>query len=205
MSVLIVPVDASKIADSNRKQQRVKVAVQQRDTIKSQIVSVESGKVELKFDVDPKQPISIAVGPETASDQDLFHLQTLTAVVSPRQWQNAQSLTIPALVITPTWWSGWLIWCRDFVITGRVVCADGSAVPGAEVTAYDVDFFWWWSSIVQVDGTAVTDASGHFTISFRWCCGWWPWWWWLLRQWRLEYDLANRILPVLKLNPQLKF
>ena len=85
------------------------------------------------------------------------------------------------------------------------MCADGSPVPGAEVTAYDVDFFWWWSSILQIDGTAVTDASGHFAIKFRWCCGWWPWWWWLLRQWRLDYDLVAKIQPVLKFNPQLKF
>lgn len=205
MSVLIIPVDASKITDADRKQQRVKVAVQQRDVIKSQVISVEGGKAEVKFDVDPKQPVSVAVGPENASDEDIFHLQTLTSTVSPTQWPAGQNLTVPALAITPNWWIGWLNWCRTFVITGRVVCADGSPVPGAEVTAYDVDFFWWWSSIVQVGGTAITDASGHFAMKFRWCCGWWPWWWWNLRRWRLEYDLVDKIQPVLKLNPRLKF
>ncbi len=205
MSVLIIPIDASKIADADRKQQRVKVAVQQRDSVKSQIVAVDGGKAELKFDVEPKLPISIAVGPETASDQDIFNLQTLTATVSPAQWTDSKSLTTAVLVITPNWWIGWLRWCREFVITGRVVCPDGSPVPGAEVTAYDVDFFWWWSSAVQIGGSVVTDASGHFTMKFRWCCGWWPWYWWQLRQWRLDFDLVSKLKPVVDLNPRLKF
>ncbi len=203
MSVLIIPIDASKIPDSDRKQQKVKVAVQQRDVVKSMVVGVAEGKAETKFEVDPKLNTAVAVGPASASDEDLFHLQTLTASVSPAQWQK-QNLTLPPIEITPNWWAGWLRWCRDFVITGRVVCPDGSPVPGAEVTAYDVDYFWWWSSINQIGSPAVTDASGHFTMKFRWCCGWWPWWWWLLRQWRLDFDLVQRIEPILKLNPRLK-
>src|SRR5262245_51739586 len=99
----------------------------------------------------------------------------------------------------------WLTWCREFVISGRVVCADGSPVPGAEVRAYDVDYFWWWSSVVQAGPSVITDANGHFTIKFRWCCGWWPWWWWQLRQWRLEAPLLDKIRPILRLNPTIKF
>lgn len=108
-------------------------------------------------------------------------------------------------MVTPNWWGQWLRWCRDFVITGRVVCADGSPVPGAEVRAYDVDFFWWWASWLPVAPAAVTDANGHFSITFRWCCGWLPIWWWRLRQWRLDQDLLDKIRPVLALNPNLHF
>lgn len=205
MSVLMIPVDASNIPEQDRKQQKVKVAVQQKDGVKSQIISLDGGRGEVKLDVDPKQTVSIAIGPATASDEDMFHLQTLTASVSPTQWGDKQTLTIPALTVTPQWWSGWLRWCREFVVQGRVLCADGSPVPGAEVRAFDVDFFWWWSSIVQVGGSVVTDAAGHFTMRFRWCCGWFPWWWWAQRQWRLDFDLVNRVLPITKLNPQLRF
>src|SRR3954454_20079363 len=178
MSVLNLSIDASQIPAQDQKQQKVKIAVQQGRGTKSQVVAVAGGKAAVKFEVDPKQSASIAVGPENASDADMFHLQTLTASVSPTQWGNQTTLTLPALILTPKWWSLWLTWCREFVISGRVVCADGSPVPGAEVHAYDVDFFWWWSSVVQVGPTAVTDAAGHFTIKFRWCCGWWPWYWW---------------------------
>ncbi|WP_321477389.1 carboxypeptidase-like regulatory domain-containing protein [uncultured Paludibaculum sp.] len=205
MSILRIPIDASQIADADRKQQKVKVAVQDRKGIKSQIIALDAGKGEVKLDVDPKQTLSIAVGPATASDEDIFHLQTLTSKVSPTQWGTEKTLAIPALVITPQWWVWWLRWCRTFTIHGRVVCADGSPVPGAEVRAYDVDFFWWWSSVNQVGPAVVTDGAGNFSMTFRWCCGWWPWWWWRLRQWRLDDDLIEKIRPVLKLNPAIRF
>lgn len=201
MSVLNLSLDASQIAASDQKQQKVRIAIQQGGTTKSQVVAVEGGKAAARFDVEAKQAAQIAVGPESASEEDLFHMQTLVTSVSPQQWAEKNTLTLPALVLTPKWWSLWLTWCRDFTISGRVVCADGSPVPGAEVHAYDVDYFWWWSSIGQVGPTAITDASGHFTIKFRWCCYWWPWWWWRLRSWRLEPLLIDRIRPVLALNP----
>ncbi|MDE3166661.1 MAG: carboxypeptidase regulatory-like domain-containing protein, partial [Acidobacteriota bacterium] len=199
--MLNLSLDASQIAASDQKQQKVRIAVQQGGAVKSQIVSVEGGKASARFEVNPKQSAQVAVGPESAGDEDIFHLQTLTVNVTPQQWAGAEALNLPALVVTPRWWTLWLVWCRDFTISGRVVCADGSPVPGAEVHAYDVDFFWWWSSITQVGPTAVTDASGHFTIKFRWCCYWWPWWWWRLRYWRLDPLLIDRIRPVLALNP----
>jgi hypothetical protein len=204
MSVLVIPIDASQVPEGDRKQQRVRVAVNDGSGVKSQIVAVEQGKAEIKLDVDPKQALSIAVGPESASDEDIFHMQTLTATVSPNQWAEGKPFTLSPLILTPIWWRLWLTWCREFVINGRLMCADGSPVPGAEVTAYDVDFFWWWSSISQVGPAAVTDASGHFTIKFRWCCYWWPWWWWRLRHWRLDPILIERIQPVLKLNPNFR-
>ena len=206
MSTLVIPIDASQVEDAERKQQKIKVAVAVGEGAKitSRVVTVESGKSEVKLEVDSKQSLTVAIGSDSASDEDLFRLQTINIQVNPRQWEEKPTLTLPAVVITPNWWRLWLSWCRDFVINGRVVCADGSAVPGAEVRAFDVDFFWWWSSTQQVGPAVITDAAGHFTIKFRWCCGWWPWWWWRLRRWRLDSDLLDRIRPVVELNPRLK-
>ena len=203
MSTLIIPIDASQISEKERGQQKVKVAVREGTKTKSYVVSVDSGKAEVKIEVDHKQPLTIAVGPATASDEDIFHLQTLTASVSPSQWAKDNSLTVGPIVVTPVYWRWWWIWCREFTITGTVVCADGSPVPGAEVSAYDVDYFWWWSSIFQAGSTAVTDANGNFSITFTWCCGWWPWWWWEQRYWRLDPLLVEKIYPVLKMHPNL--
>ena len=204
MSELTIPLDVSQVADKERGRQRVKVAVKEGEKVKTQVVSVAAGKAEVKLNVDSKQSLSIAVGPENVSDEEIFHLQTITTLVKPNQWAGKAKLKLTPIIVTPNWWGLWLRWCRTFVIQGHVQCADGSPVPGAEVRAFDVDYFWWWSSISQVGPVAITDANGHFTITFRWCCGWWPWWWWQLRRWRLEPILVDKIRPILKLNPALR-
>ncbi|HEX3141300.1 MAG TPA: hypothetical protein VHQ87_14665, partial [Rhizobacter sp.] len=84
----------------------------------------------------------------------------------------------------------------------RLLCPDGSPVPGAVVCAYDVDAWWWWWNRQQV-GCATTDASGAFSIRFRWCCGWWPWYWWALRRWQVEPSLAGIIHGALQREPRL--
>ena len=205
MSKLVIPLDVSQVTDKDREQQKVKVAAKIGDKIVSQVVSVKSGKAEVTLDVDGSKPLSLAVGPDNVSDQEIFNFQTLTTNVNPAQWANKATLKLPPFIVTRPWWDIWLRWCRTFVIHGRIICPDGSPVPGAQVSAFDVDFFWWWFSSSQVGPTVVTDANGHFTITFRWCCGWWPWWWWQLRRWSLEPLLIDKIRPVLKLRPDLKF
>lgn len=204
MSVVIVPIDASQVPDQDRKQQRVKVAVQTRGGVRSQVVSVEGGKSEVKLEVEPGQAATIALGPDNVADADLFHKQTLTVNIPAKQLGD-RAFTLPPIVITPWWWRIWFLWCRTFTITGQVKDASGNPVPGAQVRAFDVNFFWWWSSVSQVGPAAITDANGNFTITFVHCCGWWPWWWWRLRQWRLDPDLIKKIQPVLKVNPGLRF
>jgi hypothetical protein len=200
MAALVVSLDARQIDE--KKQQRIKVAVQTSEgKILSKVVPVDSDKVDVRFDVDQKSALQVAVGPADASDDDLLKLETIGARVTPQQWREPQ-LVVP-LILTPYYWKFWLGWCRKITITGRVVCPNGSPAPGAQVTAYDVDFFWWWLSSQKVGSTAVTDANGVFTISFKWCCGWLPIWWWRLRYWALEPLLANRILPVLRLDDRL--
>ncbi len=202
MAALVVSLDARQISPDEKKQQRIKVGVQGADgKTLSRVVSVDADQVDVRFDVDQRQSLQVAIGPADAADDELFKLDTLTSRVTPTQWRDAQ-LQLP-LILTPYYWRWWLVWCRKITITGRVVCPNGSAVPGAHVSAYDVDFFWWWFSAQKVGATAVTDANGVFTISFKWCCGWLPIWWWRLRHWALEPLLANRILPVLRLDDKL--
>jgi hypothetical protein len=194
MSVLTVSLDASQLSPDERKQQKIKVGVRSGDgKIQSRIVAVDKERVDVRFEVDERGALDVAVGPDEADDEDLHKLQTLTARVAPPR------LEVP-LQITPFFWRFWLTWCRKITITGRVLCPDGRPAPGARVTAYDVDFVWWWWSREQVGPAATTDANGVFTISFRWCCGWLPIWWWRLRHWALEPVLASRILSVLRLD-----
>ena len=123
--------------------------------------------------------LTVIVGPDDATDDELIGLQTINVDVPARRWGGKQELVLPAIQITPYYWFWWLRWCRTFTIRGTLRCPDGSPVPGAVVCAYDVDAWWWWWSRQQV-GCATTDANGSFTMRFRWCCGWWPWWWWRL-------------------------
>jgi len=205
MPTINVPIDASQISAAQRGQQSIKVAVQDASGIRSQIVEVGGGKAQATLEVDGKSAATIAIGPATSTDADLFRRQTLTATVSAASLSADKPLTLPPFVVTAQWWGIWLIWCRTFTIQGQLKGSDGNPVPNAQVKAFNVDYFWWWSSLMQVGNTAVSDANGHFTITFEWCCYWLPIWWWNLRFWRLDPVLLEKILPVLKLNPGLTF
>lgn len=195
---LEVPLDASGI-EGFKPDQGVKVLVIGRN-IKVQPKSVildENGKGLASFSF-PEEPgaLRVIVGPETATDEELQGLQTITVNVSARRFINGE-LKLAPVKITPYYWWWWLRWCREFIIRGRVLCSDGRPVPGANVCAYDLDSWWWWCSKQQV-GCATTGVNGSFEIKFKWCCGWWPWWWWKKRVWQIEPYLAERIVPVLR-------
>ncbi len=204
--VLEVPLDASGIKDF-KPDRSIKAVAYNRSgaAVSSAVVELNArgqGQAKLTFSGHPGG-LRVVVGPESASDEDLKHLQTLTVNVSPSQWEDGNTTRLSPIIIPPYYWSWWLIWCREYTITGRLVCADGSAVPGATVCAYDVDWWWWWFSEDQV-GCAVTDASGAFQITFRRCCGWYWWWWWEQRNWRVDPILADRIVPLLQKIPGIR-
>lgn len=200
---LRLPLDASGIAgfDPSRK---VKVAIQNAaGATQSQVVAFNKqgqGVAEFAFSEQPKK-LSIVVGPPDAGDDEIFGLQTLRVDLPSRRFQEPV-VTLHPIVIPSFYWHWWWRWCREFTIRGRVVCPDGRPVPGAKVSAFDVDAWWWWSS-KQLVGSSTTDASGAFEIKFRWCCGWWPWYWWLSRVWHLEPYLIERIIPVLEREPRI--
>lgn len=196
---LEVPLDASRV-EGLEAEQTVKVVAQARDgsSTSATVKLGKSGKASavVRFSKQPGS-LRVAIGPANATDEELLGTQTISVEVSAHQWQGRPKLTLAPVLISSYYWFWWLRWCRDFTIRGRVLCPDGSPVPGAKVCALDVDYWWWWSSQQEV-GCDTTDASGSFEIKFRWCCGWWPWWWWRLRKWLFEPVLAERIMPVLQ-------
>jgi hypothetical protein len=201
---LSVPLDASGVEKLEADRVIKVVARDQRGAYRSTTLRLEgkgAGVATLDFEKNPGR-LTLAIGPADASDEELFGLQTLQFEVPAKRWTEAGVLKLATVVIPPAIWWWWWHWCRKFTIRGRVLCPDGSPVPGATVCAFDVNWWWWWTSRQQV-GCATTDATGSFQISFTWCCGWWPWWWWRSRFWTLERSLAERIVPVLQQDPRL--
>jgi len=154
------------------------------------------GTATATFDKEPGS-VQVMVGPATAENEDITAVQTLDRFVHARDFQESPELKLQPLLIPPYYWHWWRLWCRKYTITGRVICPDGSPVPGATVCAYDRDYWFFWSSKQQV-GCATTDQNGTFTISFYWCCGWWPIYWWQRRKWYLEHELVDAVIPELQ-------
>jgi hypothetical protein len=201
---LTVPIDASQ-AEGGGAPVKVALVDAEGRVAQSQVVKTDGkkGSATFRFDELPRGA-RVVIGPADADDEALSKLETLSVGISPRLFAKSSSATLQAILIPAYYWIWWRRWCRTFVITGKVVCANGKPVPGAQVCALDVDWFWFWQSTQQI-GCAVTDANGTFTIKFRWCCGWYPWWWWYLRTWKLDYKLASAVLanlpPELKVKP----
>ncbi len=205
MARITVPLDASGIEGFDPKQPVKVLVASGGKPLASQVANLDAkGKAQVAIDFKGSaRGVRVVVGPPDASDDELLGLQTIAVDVPLRRWLGKDELVAPAVRITPYYWFWWLRWCRTFTIRGRLLCPDGSPVPGAVVCAYDVDAWWWWWSRQQV-GCATTDASGAFTIKFRWCCGWWPWWWWRLRRWQVEPTLAGHLLEALQREPRIK-
>ncbi|HET7435692.1 MAG TPA: carboxypeptidase-like regulatory domain-containing protein [Thermoanaerobaculia bacterium] len=200
---LTVPIDIGNAADAA---EAVKVALVDGSgkVIQSQVVKT-GDKAAATFELDAvPRGARVVIGPQDADDESLPKLQTVSAAISPRAFTDATRVTLPAVRIPSYYWPWWLRWCRTFTITGTVLCPDGKPVPGAQVCAFDVDWFWFWQSKQQI-GCAVTDVNGFFKITFRWCCGWYPWWWWQLRSWQIDTKLAAELYqtlpPELRIKP----
>lgn len=202
---LSVPVDASGVTDFEPSKGIKVVAFDARGRSYQDTVKLSaSGKGEASFSfAELPGSLRIVLGPEDASPEQLKGLLTIETRVSAAVWQGKPSYELQPIAISSYYWWWWLRWCREFTIRGRVLCADGSPVPGAKVCAFDVDWWWWWVSEEQV-GCATTDQTGSFEIKFRWCCGWLPWWWFAQRFWRLEERLASPILSALKRDPKVR-
>jgi hypothetical protein len=202
--VLEVPVDASQVSEF-KPNQPVKVVAytRQGETQESVLNFNAEGNATASFIFSAAPgPVKIALGPETVSAEELTNLQTISVDVPASAWAKARQVKLPSVVISSYYWRWWLHWCRSFKVTGRLICADGSPVIGATVTAYDVDAWWWWFS-EELVGTAVTDSSGSFEIDFTRCCGWYPWYWWNLRDWQVDPYLVKEIAAIVKQNPRI--
>lgn len=197
---LDVPLDASDVGDlAEDEQQDLKVVAvaTSGQRVAAEVALGKSRKATASLDfAERPNGLKVYVGPASASDEELVETQTLTLDVGARDLVDRDQIELGPVHISPYFWHWWLRWCREFVIRGRVVCPDGHPVPGAEVCASDVDWWFLWNSSQQV-GCATTDENGAFEIRFRWCCGYWPWWWWRHRAWRLDPLVADRLSAVL--------
>ena len=202
--LLEIPIDASQVEDFKPNHPVKVVAYTRQGQAHERVVNLNAdGKATAAFAFDGAPgSLKVAVGPETASASDLKNMQTIHVDVPASSWRNASEVRLPVVPISAYYWRWWLRWCRRFKVTGRLLCADGSPVVGATVSAFDVDAWWWWFS-QELAGTAVTDATGSFEIDFTRCCGWWPWYWWELRDWLVDPYLVEQISAAVKQNPHL--
>ena len=160
---LEIPLDLSQIAAGADAQELRVVARAQDGSLTSGTVTGEAGdlaSVRLSFPRRPG-PLQILAGPASATETQLVNLQTISVNVPARTWGEAAAVAIDPIVVAPYFWWWWLEWCRTFVIRGRVTCADGSPVPAATVCAYDLDWWFWWTS-TELLGCATTDINGVF-------------------------------------------
>ena len=201
---LEVPLDASQVRGFKPEHALKVIAYGGKTTLEETVKLDAEGKGSAHFTFsEAPGSLKVALGPENASAEDLKRLQTLSVDVPASKWRGSTEVRLTPVAISNYYWRWWLIWCREFKVTGRVLCADGSPVAGATVCAFDVDWWWWWTSQEQV-GCATTDASGSFEIDFTRCCGWWPWWWWETREWLLDPIVAEKIIASLRNNPKFK-
>ena len=201
---LEVPIDASGVADFKPDMEVRVMLIDRGGKTYSKVTKLDAKGAGLAYFEFPGNPgkLRLVLGPESASDEELLNLQTINLQL-PVNRVTEGVLKLSPVIISAYYWWWWHWWCRTFTITGRVLCPDGSPVPGANVCAYDVDWFWWWSSKNLVK-CATTDASGTFTMTFKWCCGFWPWWWWSTRYWQLDPRLIELITPQLQRVPKLR-
>lgn len=193
---LIVPLDASQATDAAAGV-HVKVALfGSRGIVAAQTVELDAkGQGSASFALaEPPQRLKVVVGPPDAADEDLEQLQTIMRSFSLRAAR--EEVRLAPIVISDFYLRWWPRWCRTFTVRGRVVCSDGSPVPGATVCAFDTDSWWWWYSKQQV-GCAVTAADGTFKIVFKFCCGFLPIWWARARHFQLDPAMVERLTTLL--------
>jgi len=202
---LTVPIDASGVDDAKG---RLKVAVLD---AKGAIVQTKRVELDAKKQASAtftlEQPVPggrVVVAPDHIDDETLPRLQTIREVLPSRPFARSRELKLQPIVISPYYWHLWWILCREFTITGKIICPDGRPAPGARICVYDVDWFWFWQS-KQLIGCTYADANGAFQLKFKWCCNLWPWWWWWEREWLLDLELAEKVIsslpPELKVKP----
>lgn len=202
--VLEVPIDVSHVEDREPGAEVRVTAVAASGGLVSGTTTIGAngkGTVKLAFPDRPKG-VRLYIGPGTVGAEELPKLQSLEVQVPARLLVRGNRASFEPVVVKPSIWHAWRLWCRKFKISGFITCPDGRPVPGAEVTAFDVDWWWWWLS-KQPIRTATTDENGYYEMEFIWCCGYRPWWWWQSRHWRLEPGLIDRITPILRLHPDL--
>ena len=66
-------------------------------------------KAILAFDAHPGA-LRVAIGPASATNEEVMALQTLTTDVATRKWAGEPTLQLPPIVVTSYWWTWWWRW-----------------------------------------------------------------------------------------------
>ena len=108
--VLEVPLDASGIKDF-KPDRSIKVVAYNRQgaTVSSGVAEFDkngNGRATLGFKENPGG-VRVVVGPDSASEEDLKYLQTLSVNVTASQLKEGTN-GISAIVITPYYWDWWI-------------------------------------------------------------------------------------------------
>jgi hypothetical protein len=171
----------------------------------SKLADVSKVPVTLEFEYPRETPpgVYIMIGP-SLSEKEFLGAEAKKIWVSPRKFKDAVAdLTKERILIPLYLFRRWLILCRTYTISGKVVkrvwrwdsatntwVSCDEPVPGAKVEAFDVDCWWcWWHK--DLVGSAITNSDGTFEIKFRWCCLlWYPI---LRKRWIIDPDMLRHI------------
>lgn len=146
-----------------------------------------------------------------AREESAFALQLAvlpsTAAAQPDRVADAPRVTValkgdhpvqaPRLVLDPALMKGWVIFWREWCVSGTVVGPDGCPAPVAEVTVYTVS--WGTDGYTRSPrATVTTGVDGTFTLCFPWWYGLFPCWpcmpfWWRCWPWWWERDILHVI------------
>ena len=193
---LTVPIEGAPAEFSGERKLKV-AAIDAKGVSQSQVVDISKGKASVTFDfAEAPRGVRVVVGPAEAEDADLLELQTIKTSVSNRLFRASEAVQMKAILIPAPYLIWCWNWCRWFTISGQVLCPDQKPVPGATVSAFDVDWLPPWGNKQFLKST-VTDLNGFFTMTFRWCCGWPYWYLPLNRRWFVDLDLARKIIDAL--------
>ena len=164
--------------------------------------------IELDYPCDETPGLYLVIGTNVA-EEILLSSEPLKIWIAPEKFKKGIADLSEEKVALPLYlFKRWLLLCREYTITGRVVkrvqrwdaieqmyvpCDE--PVPGARVEAFDVDCWWFWYKR-DLAGSAVTNPDGTFEISFRWCCLLWlP----LLKpRWVIDPDLLKKIVEAIR-------
>ncbi|MDQ2815221.1 MAG: carboxypeptidase-like regulatory domain-containing protein, partial [Actinomycetota bacterium] len=135
-------------------------------------------------------PITAAAAPDRVADAP-------RVTISPAALDGDDPIKVPDLALDHTLIEGWLIFWREWCVSGTVVGPDGCPVPGADVTAYTVS--WGTSGCTEIArATVATAPDGTFALYFLcwellfrcWPCEplWWRCW-----PWCWEFDILHVI------------
>src|SRR5262249_31071975 len=120
---LTVRLDASGVKDRER-DRPVKVVAYMaagREATEHRATFNADGEARAAFSFEqPPGQVRVVVGPENATTEQLRGLQTIAVDVPARQWAGTREVELSPIVVSPYYWRWWLLWCRNFKITGRV-------------------------------------------------------------------------------------